>query len=107
MADHRKAPASAPFKWDDPFLLEDQLAEDERLVRDTARDYAQEKLGSARRRGLSQRAHRPRHLSTRWARWACSASTVDEAYGGAGASAMSPMVSSPARSSASIPAIAR
>ena len=32
------------FVWDDPFLLEDQLAEDERLVRDTARAYAQEKL---------------------------------------------------------------
>ncbi len=34
----------AAFKWDDPFLLEDQLTEDERLIRDTARAYAQEKL---------------------------------------------------------------
>ncbi len=32
------------FQWDDAFLLDDQLSEDERLVRDTARDYAQEKL---------------------------------------------------------------
>src|SRR5258708_8550583 len=32
------------FKWDDPLLLEDQLAEDERMVRDSARAYAQEKL---------------------------------------------------------------
>lgn len=32
------------FQWDDPFLLEDQLSEDERLVRDTVRDYAQDKL---------------------------------------------------------------
>lgn len=32
------------FQWDDPFLLEDQLSEEERLVRDTARDYAQDKL---------------------------------------------------------------
>jgi glutaryl-CoA dehydrogenase len=32
------------FQWEDPLLLEDQLTEDERLVRDTARDYAQEKL---------------------------------------------------------------
>lgn len=30
----------------DPFLLEDQLTEEERLVRDTARDYCQEKLMS-------------------------------------------------------------
>ncbi len=32
------------FQWDDPFLLEDQLSEDERMIRDTARTYAQEKL---------------------------------------------------------------
>ena len=32
------------FKWDDPFLLEDQLTEDERMVRDSALDYCQEKL---------------------------------------------------------------
>jgi len=32
------------FKWDDPLLLEDQLAEDERMVRDSARAYAQGKL---------------------------------------------------------------
>src|SRR6516162_5732230 len=34
----------AAFKWDDPLDLESQLSEDERMVRDTARDYAQEKL---------------------------------------------------------------
>ena len=32
------------FQWDDPFAFEDQLNEEERLVRDTARDYAQSKL---------------------------------------------------------------
>ena len=32
------------FQWDDPFQLEEQLSEEERLVRDTARDYAQDKL---------------------------------------------------------------
>jgi glutaryl-CoA dehydrogenase len=34
----------AAFKWDDPLDLEGELTEDERMVRDTARDYAQEKL---------------------------------------------------------------
>lgn len=34
----------AEFKWDDPFFLDAQLEEDERMIRDTARDYAQEKL---------------------------------------------------------------
>ena len=32
------------FDWEDPLLLESQLTEDERLVRATARQYAQEKL---------------------------------------------------------------
>ena len=42
-----KAPARGDrtaFQWDDAFLLEDQLTEDERAIRDTARDYCQEKL---------------------------------------------------------------
>lgn len=34
----------ADFSWEDPFLLDDQLSEDERLVRDTARNYAQGQL---------------------------------------------------------------
>jgi glutaryl-CoA dehydrogenase len=33
-----------PFQWDDPFFLDEQLTEDERMIRDTARAYAQEKL---------------------------------------------------------------
>jgi glutaryl-CoA dehydrogenase len=32
------------FKWEDPLLLDEQLSEEERMVRDTARDYAQDKL---------------------------------------------------------------
>ncbi len=34
----------AAFNWEDPFLIEQQLTEEERLVRDTARAYAQDKL---------------------------------------------------------------
>lgn len=34
----------AAFNWEDPFFLNDQLTEDESLIRDTARDYATEKL---------------------------------------------------------------
>ena len=34
----------AQFDWLDPFLLDEQLSEEERLIRNTARDYAQEKL---------------------------------------------------------------
>jgi len=32
------------FQWDDPLLIEAQLTEEERMIRDTARQYAQEKL---------------------------------------------------------------
>ncbi len=32
------------FNWEDPFLFEDQLQEEERLIRDSARDYCQSKL---------------------------------------------------------------
>src|SRR5262245_5618886 len=32
------------FQWDDPLLLESQLTEDERMVRNAARSYCQEKL---------------------------------------------------------------
>jgi len=34
----------ARFAWEDPLLLSDQLADEERMVRDTAHTYAQEKL---------------------------------------------------------------
>jgi glutaryl-CoA dehydrogenase len=32
------------FNWEDPFLIEEQLSPEERMMRDTARQYAQEKL---------------------------------------------------------------
>jgi len=35
---------SGPFAWDDALLLEDMLSEEERLIRDTARGFAQDRL---------------------------------------------------------------
>jgi len=35
---------TAAFQWDDAFLLNDQLTEEERMIRDSAHAYAQEKL---------------------------------------------------------------
>jgi glutaryl-CoA dehydrogenase len=37
-------PQIKPFDWEDPFAIDDQLDDHERLVRDTAESYAQEKL---------------------------------------------------------------
>ena len=38
MANH--GPDLGPFQWDDPLHLESQLSEDERMIRDTAREFA-------------------------------------------------------------------
>ena len=38
------APSKTAFQWEDPLLLDDCLAEEERLVRDSVHDYCQEKL---------------------------------------------------------------
>jgi len=39
-----KSKPKAQFVWDDPLLLNDQLTQEERMVRDAARDYCQGKL---------------------------------------------------------------
>ena len=40
----KDAPDLAQFTWDDPFRFEDQLTEEERMIRDSAHAYAHEKL---------------------------------------------------------------
>ncbi|MCA3511338.1 MAG: acyl-CoA dehydrogenase [Rhodobacter sp.] len=40
----KDAPDLDRFDWEDPFRLEDQLTEEERMLRDAARSFAQEKL---------------------------------------------------------------
>jgi glutaryl-CoA dehydrogenase len=40
----KDAPDLGRFDWEDPFRLNDQLTEEERMLRDAARDYAQSKL---------------------------------------------------------------
>ena len=37
-------PTPPPFDWADPFRLEDQLTEDERMLRDAAAEFAQSQL---------------------------------------------------------------
>jgi glutaryl-CoA dehydrogenase len=39
-----RASTTIPYDWTDPLNLDEQLSEDERAIRDTARAYAQEKL---------------------------------------------------------------
>ncbi|MDQ2088619.1 acyl-CoA dehydrogenase [Marimonas arenosa] len=40
----KDAPDLGQFTWDDPFRFDDQLTEEERMIRDSAHAYAQEKL---------------------------------------------------------------
>ena len=40
----KDVPGLSCFNWDDPFFLEQQLNEEERMMRDAARTFAQEKL---------------------------------------------------------------
>jgi glutaryl-CoA dehydrogenase len=69
--------------WDDLLLLDDQLTEEERLVRDTARDYAQEKLMP--RIVSAYRDERfDREIITEMGALGLLGPTIPEAYGGAG-----------------------
>jgi glutaryl-CoA dehydrogenase len=73
----------APFNWEDPLDLESELTEEERMVRDTARGYAQDKLFS---RVLS--AYREerfdREIMSEMGALGLLGPTVPEEYGGAG-----------------------
>jgi glutaryl-CoA dehydrogenase len=42
--DASQAPAKPEFVWDDPFRLDEQLTEDERLIQATAREFAKDRL---------------------------------------------------------------
>ncbi|NQW01828.1 MAG: acyl-CoA dehydrogenase family protein, partial [Rhodospirillales bacterium] len=71
------------FHWDDPFLFETQLEEDERMVRDTARDYAQDKLMP--RVLLANRNETfDREIINEMGELGLLGPTISEEYGGAG-----------------------
>jgi len=77
------AAKGAGYRWDDPFLLDDQLSEEERLVRDTARDYAQAKL-MPRILEANRNEHFDPAIMTEMGALGLLGSTIPEKYGGAG-----------------------
>ncbi|WP_246482413.1 acyl-CoA dehydrogenase [Methylopila capsulata] len=77
------APSSAAFDWSDPFDLESQLSEEERLVRDTARDYAQERLFPRVRDAYRTETFDPAIMAEMGA-LGLLGPTLPETYGGAG-----------------------
>ena len=71
----------AGFKWDDPFFLDDQLTEDERLIRDTARDYSQEKLQTRVKQAFRDE-HFHREIMSEMGQLGLLGATLPEEYGG-------------------------
>lgn len=71
------------FKWDDPFFLDDQLTEEEVLIRDTARDYAQAKL-QTRVKEAFREEHFHREIMTEMGELGLLGSTLPEKYGCSG-----------------------
>ncbi len=74
---------AAAFHWDDPLLLEQQLSDDERAVRDAAREYCQGQLAprvlQAFRNGSTDL-----EIFREMGALGLLGSTIAEAYGGAG-----------------------
>ena len=73
------------FQWDDPFLLEDQLTEDERMIRDTARAYAQDRLQPRIIDAYREESTDP-EIFREMGELGLLGVTVSDTYGGVGAS---------------------
>jgi glutaryl-CoA dehydrogenase len=72
------------FIWDDPFLMEDQLTEDERMLRDAARTYAQEQLQPRVVEAYAQEKTDP-EIFREMGQMGLLGVTIPEEYGGIGA----------------------
>jgi len=73
----------APFNWEDPLDLESELSEEERMVRDTARGYAQDKL-FPRVLSAYREERFDREIMSEMGALGLLGATVPEEYGGAG-----------------------
>ena len=80
----KDAPDLSSYDWADPFMLEDQLTEDERLTRDSARAFAQEKLQPRVINAYREEEVAP-EIFRQMGDMGLLGITVPEAYGGLGA----------------------
>lgn len=91
MSQHNPSPNHTPathsekvkFDWKDPFLLEQQLTETERMIRDSAYAYCQEKL-LPRVRDQFRHETVDRSIFREMGELGLLGSTIPEQYGGAG-----------------------
>ncbi|ALP43159.1 acyl-CoA dehydrogenase [Aeromonas schubertii] len=75
--------ARTPFDWQDPFFLDDQLSDEERLIRDAARDYCQERL-MPRVLEANRREQFDRTIMNEFGELGLLGATLPEQYGCAG-----------------------
>ena len=78
-------PDLARFDWEDPFRLEDKLGEDERMLRDAARTFAEAELAPRVRDAYAQELDAP-ELFPLMGRAGLLGATIPEEFGGLGAS---------------------
>jgi glutaryl-CoA dehydrogenase len=76
-------PKLLPFDWADPFGLDEQLHEDERMVRDTAEGYAQENLQPRVTEAYLQESF-DREILREMGQLGLLGATIPQQYGGAG-----------------------
>lgn len=74
--------AKPKFKWDDPILLDQQLDDDERMIRDVARNYCQDKLMPRVLEGNRNEVF-DREIMNEMGAIGLLGSTIPEEYGGA------------------------
>ncbi len=76
-------PQIRPFDWEDPFAIDDQLDDHERMVRDTAETYAQEQL-QPRVTEAYLNEHFDRDILREMGGLGLLGATIPHEYGGAG-----------------------
>ena len=79
----KDAPDLGSFNWEDPLLLEDQLSDEERMIRDSARAYAQEKLQPRIKTAFNDELIEPEIFKEMGA-MGLLGTTIPEQYGGLG-----------------------
>jgi len=80
----KDAPNLSSFNWEDPLLLDAQLEDDERMIRDSARAYAQEKLQPRVIDAYREEKSEP-GIFAEMGEMGLLGSTIPEEYGGIGA----------------------
>ena len=87
----KDAPDLGRFEWSDPLRLDDQLTEDERMIAESARAYAQEKLQPRGTEAFETEAVEP-EIFREMGEMGLLGVTVPEEYGGTGLNYLSHLV---------------